>query len=195
MAEEREPIITPDEFHAMAYGVGIKDVELDAFLEIRDDSDRSSGIVAGSIVELRLTEVIRARMRSDKADITKRLFNPDGALGAFGSKVDLAYMLGFVSDTTFIDLAAIVKIRNAFAHRFEVSRYDHPAVLDKCKSLRTVDLHAGPIEGRNESIPYLGFEDYDSLRQQPRFRYITTAQVICYRCGMAARAGDAAPPV
>lgn len=190
--DEPKAPTTFEDFDDMGYGIGASEIERGAFQQVRSDSDRAVGVVAGSIVERRLMDAIRAQMRPDRAT-TKRLFNPDGPLGAFGPKIDLAYMLGMLSDSAATDLRLIKSIRNTFAHSLESSSFQEHEIADRCSRISIVDRHTGPVvpnESRNgfvaparPHVPYFAFGDHASLIKQPRFRYVTAAKVISYILG------------
>lgn len=192
---DREPVFTTDDFYASYYGVGQKPMDVEAFLQIRDDSDRAAGIVAGAMVEARLVEAIRSRMRSDRRDITKGLFEPEGALGAFGAKIDLAYLLDLLSDDAFNDLNDIKKVRNKFAHRHDVLSFEASGIRELCARLRLVVRHTGPLgHAKTGPVPSFGYSNHSELISQPRFRYVTTSQILCNRLGQAALSTDAELP-
>jgi hypothetical protein len=79
------------------------------------DSNRAVGVVWPAIVENRLTDALKAYLRPDDR-VFGDLFRPDGALGTFGSKIRLGYMLGLYEEDLKDDLVQLTKIRNAFAH-------------------------------------------------------------------------------
>lgn len=78
------------------------------------ESDRSVGIVAASLLDVLLEEMIRTFYVKDKhvAD----LFKDDHLLMTFYSKINVAYYSGYIPKTIYHDLKIICKIRNRFAH-------------------------------------------------------------------------------
>jgi DNA-binding MltR family transcriptional regulator len=96
--------------------------ELSAFFE--QSSDRAMGIMWAAIVENHLTAFLRLIMyRGDKA-VADELFKPTGPLGAFGTKIKLAYLLRVIDPITYKDYIYISKIRNAFAHDLSKTSFD-----------------------------------------------------------------------
>lgn len=89
--------------------------------------DRAIAISLPAIVENHLTSYIHAVMRPD-AKILNELFHPSGALGNFGTKIRLAYMLALIPKETYKDLIVIGKIRNEFAHKPSVKSLDQQPI-------------------------------------------------------------------
>lgn len=173
------------------YGKGERRIGPNPFAQVEYDSDRAAGIVAGSILERRLEEALRSRMKSDQVKISQNLFRPSGALGPFSTKIDLAYLLGFLSDGTYQDLTTIKNIRNDFAHELEIESFDVQSIKDRCKKLTLVERHVGPVPATDgpkidRPDPYLGLPDYQQKLAEPRFRYVMTAQLISNRLGECA---------
>lgn len=100
---------------------------IDDIKEFYEDSpDRGLAISLPAIIENRLTSILRAIMRPDEK-ILNELFQPSGALGDFGTKIRIAYMLRIVEKEFYEDLRSINKIRNHFAHRLEIKSLEqHP---------------------------------------------------------------------
>ncbi len=85
------------------------------FKEITIERDRGAALIMAGFLDAKLTDAIKACLRSDKDYLTK-LFKPGGPIGAFGTKVDLGYLLKLYRKETRRDLEAVVTIRNRFAH-------------------------------------------------------------------------------
>jgi DNA-binding MltR family transcriptional regulator len=78
------------------------------------ESDRSVGIVAASLLNVLLEELIREFYVKDRhvAD----LFKNDHLLMTFYSKINVAYYSGYIPKVIYHDLKIVCKIRNRFAH-------------------------------------------------------------------------------
>jgi Mannitol repressor len=170
------------------YGKGENRIGPNPFEQIEFDSDRAAGIVAGSIAETRLEQALRSRLRSEPPQIATDLFRPSGALGSFKIKIDVAYLMGVLSEEAFKDLTIIKNIRNDFAHELELDSFVRPSIRDRCKNLVLIDRHVGPIPtipSRDNPLPqvdrvspYMGLPDYEQKLSDPRFRYVMSAQII-----------------
>lgn len=104
------------------------------------DSNRAVAVVWPAIVENRLTDALRACMRKDERSANE-LFRPDGALGTFGQKVRLAYMLGLYERDLKDDLIFLTKIRNAFAHRVDIVSFETSPVRDYMDQMHVLKVH------------------------------------------------------
>jgi len=78
------------------------------------EGDRSVGIVAASLLDVLLEEMIRTFYVKDRnvAD----LFKNDHLLMTFYSKINVAYYSGYIPKVIYHDLKIVCKVRNKFAH-------------------------------------------------------------------------------
>jgi hypothetical protein len=104
------------------------------------DSNRAVAVIWPAIVENRLTDAIRASLRPDKK-VADEIFSPSGALGTFGQKIRLGYMLGLFGTDLRDDLTQHSKIRNAFAHRVDITSFEEAPVKDRMDAMRVVKVH------------------------------------------------------
>ncbi|MGH7238675.1 MAG: hypothetical protein ACREHG_01275 [Candidatus Saccharimonadales bacterium] len=195
-------LITTEGLGFYYYGKGEKQIGPNPFEQIEFDSDRAAGIVAGSIAERRLEQALRSRMRTDVPTTAGKLFRPSGALGSFSVKIDLASLLGILSDDAYKDLTNLKNIRNDFAHELELDSFDVPSVRDRCKNFVLVDRHVGPVPAKSiiedvadRADPYLGLRDYQRKLCDARFRYVMTAQIISYLLGQRSETSDGRLPM
>jgi len=86
------------------------------FLESSNsETDRGRALVASSLIEEMLEEVIRAFLIDNSA--TKNLFDAANApLSTLSAKASARRALGLISAAEFRDIDIVRKIRNAFAH-------------------------------------------------------------------------------
>jgi DNA-binding MltR family transcriptional regulator len=82
------------------------------------EGDRSAGIVAASLLDVLLEEMIRTFYVKDRnvAD----LFKDDHMLMTLYSKINVAYYSGYIPKVIYHDLKIVCKIRNRFAHSMSV---------------------------------------------------------------------------
>ena len=92
--------------------------------EFEDAPDRVVAILGGAYLDILVDQLLRAAFVNDDKEAEK-LVGIYGPLGANGSRCRLAYCLGLISAQERDDLAAIAKIRNAFAHKYDVASFDH----------------------------------------------------------------------
>jgi hypothetical protein len=100
-----------------------------ALKEIKTGSDRVAGIVTPAFLEDLLTTVLRSHLHQD-IELLNNILKPGRALGDFGVKIDMAFLVGIISDRARKDLNRIRKIRNAFAHNAALNTFDKSPVRD-----------------------------------------------------------------
>jgi DNA-binding MltR family transcriptional regulator len=106
-----------------------------AFFE--QSSDRAMAIIWAAIVENHLTSLLRMLMRreNEAVSIANELFKPTGPLGAFGTKIKLAYMLRIIEPDWYNDYIIISRIRNAFAHDLSKTGFDDQQITAWIKNM------------------------------------------------------------
>jgi DNA-binding MltR family transcriptional regulator len=72
-----------------------------------------------------------------KGSTTQRLLEPQGAIGGFATRVDLAYYLQLITKESHQDLTRIAQIRNKFAHNQFKLDFSDPEVQAICRELKT----------------------------------------------------------
>ena len=107
--------------------------------EFRNGHDRAVAILGGAYLEALVESLLRSFLKASPT--TTRLLEPSGAMGAHGSRVALALSLGLITDSVKCDLDVIARIRNAFAHDFEIESFNHDRVRDLCRNLKQPELH------------------------------------------------------
>ena len=119
-----------------------------ALKEIKTGSDRVAGIVTPAFLEELLTTVLRNHLRQD-IELLKNIFKPGGALGDFGVKIDIAFLVGIISDEATKDLHRIRKIRNEFAHKIDLDTFDKSPIRDWAMALTIPNWYK--FEGKSKS--------------------------------------------
>jgi hypothetical protein len=119
------------------------------------DSNRAVAVVWPAIVENRLTDALKAYMRSDET-VAKELFRPEGALGTFGQKIKLGYMLGLYEKDLKDDLVLLTKIRNAFAHRVDITDFETSPIRDYMDQMTVLKVHRNLFESMKKENPSEG---------------------------------------
>lgn len=165
-------------------------------------SDRAVAVILGSLVEGRLEMAIRSRLRRDVAVEKQldRMFRPSGPLGAFSNKIDLAFIMGLVTDAAYRDLVKIKDIRNAFAHHLDIRDFASASPRDLANNLKMVDTHIGNAEDSsdllsfdNNSAPRIWAHRHSKRRKVPRDRYVMAVQLFLTCLGLGAAPFTPAP--
>jgi hypothetical protein len=172
--------------------------------QLYTESDRSVGIIAGTIVELTLAAALKAYMHPNEK-ITDPLFLTTGPLGAFGTKIDLGFLIGIYGQDAHRDLVTMKDIRNRFAHSLAVKDFNSQQVRAWSMNLKLVERHTAQAQGaighggvatsespRTSQI-WIGTNDRDKTLSDPRERYLLSAQVFCAGLSPVVRTGMPSP--
>ncbi len=79
------------------------------------------------MLDASLSDLIQDRMVKDH-EVAAPMFHEGQPLGAFGSKIRLAYLIGLYSKSVYNDLHIVGKIRNAFAHKAEADSFSYDQI-------------------------------------------------------------------
>ncbi len=83
-------------------------------------SDRELAVVAASVLDLALAELLSKRLKNYPKECEEFLgLNADGRApcGSFGARIQLSLLTGIISTTIAMALRDVKNIRNKFAHR------------------------------------------------------------------------------
>lgn len=169
-----------------------------AFLELRHGSDRAAGIVAGSMVEIRLTAALKSCLHQDDK-ITKQFFKIGGPVGQLGPKADLAYLTGLISRDCYRDIVFMKDVRNAFAHQLEVTEFKDQPIRDWVANLKLVERHTCELgeafDNAKHGNTVHAVENRAEWLAKPRLRYLLSAEVLCGGFGVFLTHGLRMPKV
>ena len=97
-------------------------------------TERGAALSAVAMLDAALSAALQAWMVNDE-DVIQPMFHEGQPLGAFGSKIRLAYLLGMYSKVIYNDLNTVGKIRNAFAHKEDANDFDNPQIRSWTQNL------------------------------------------------------------
>ncbi|MDX2501140.1 MAG: MltR family transcriptional regulator [Deltaproteobacteria bacterium] len=103
--------------------------------EFRLESDRDCGSMAAAYLDEALKDMLASYMVNDKR-LIKDLFNGQGALATFSSRINIAFALGKLSKEAKNDLHIIRKIRNEFAQVSDSIDFENEIIKKSCKELK-----------------------------------------------------------
>jgi len=81
----------------------------------------------------------------------KKVFDGNGPLSTFSSKIDLCYRLGLISKDEYRVMHVVRSIRNQFAHKLGGVAFSSQSIADRCKSISIPRRMITP-----KHIPFLG---------------------------------------
>lgn len=130
--------------------------------EFQDESDRGAAIIAGSMLDDKLKTVLSDFFIETRQ--TKELLEgASSPLSTFNTRLNLAYCLGLISDIEYEDCNIIRRIRNDFAHKFELDfSFNDQKVKDLCWNLKA-------------DTP----GDKSSFRDKPRQLFVNAVVSLC----------------
>ncbi|MFA5965274.1 MAG: hypothetical protein WC804_14755 [Sphingomonas sp.] len=162
---------------SFVHGDGHNRIDSNPFDEILNAADRACALVVAAICEKRIEQALRGVLRDDP-DLMNMLFQPDGPLGAFKPKTALAYAADLISPEAFHDLKIIAGIRNDFAHKFAVTKFDEQSVAGRCANLKLPELHYGDIEDASDGHKQIRQGGVAEGLKDPRSRYVAANMLI-----------------
>jgi DNA-binding MltR family transcriptional regulator len=125
--------------------------------EFNHTSDRSCVIVATSILERLLGDLLRAHLVPNNSSTDTLFDGPNAPVSTLSARIDFAYRLGLISHQLARDLHLIRRIRNDFAHSIEGCSFQNAGVTNQVSELiRSQDLKS--------RAPFMFTTPYDSVR-------------------------------
>jgi len=108
---------------------------------LTSETDRGSVLMAAAFIEDKLLQMLKDFMVKNKS-IQKKIFEGNGALATFSSKIQMAYLLGLIPKNIFDDLNILKRLRNDFAHNAKPISFKTDYVKDRCNALQVVSKTA-----------------------------------------------------
>jgi len=105
-------------------------VLVDALYET--ESDRGAALIAGSIAENALDQILIVRFVPMSPPQRDALFEYNAPLGTFSAKIKLAYAFGFIDKIIRDDFDRIREIRNVFAHSMIAVKFVDEVIRRTC---------------------------------------------------------------
>jgi DNA-binding MltR family transcriptional regulator len=174
-------------------------IDQDVINELNTASDRSVGVIAGAMVDSRLSDLLRLEMHGGYQDeaydskIRKQMFDADGPIGSYGARCGIAYLLGFFTTDAHADLQTFGSIRNSFAHYTEHNSFDSESIKARCGNFRLLEKRIEkatgwmeddtgkriPIDTIQQSREHFAIQlaDYENALKTPKGRFIATAKL------------------
>ncbi|MGO9237898.1 MAG: hypothetical protein ACLP4V_28845 [Methylocella sp.] len=113
--------------------------------EIEGERDRGAALIAAALVDERLLQTIKLRLRPETADdknVHAMLFKRTGGLSSNFSRIHLGYLLQLYPIEIFDLLVTVNEIRNKFAHEMAPISFPSIGVIENCTKLKKSLLKA-----------------------------------------------------
>ncbi len=105
--------------------------------ELGKESDRGCALLAASYLDSILEQMLKSKLIGTNKQL-ESLFDFNGPLGTFSSKILLSYSLGLISKARMDDLQTIRKIRNEFGHSPSIISFSSKKINSLCNNLKMV---------------------------------------------------------
>jgi len=103
--------------------------------ELTNESDRGCALLAASHIDYLLEEALKSKLIGSKNEFNT-LFDFNGPLGNFSSRISISYSIGLITKEEKLDLQIIRSIRNKFGHSPIAINFESPDVSSLCNNLR-----------------------------------------------------------
>ncbi len=114
--------------------------------ELRDqlvqESDRGLCLLAIGRMDNVLTEFLQLKLLGSKT-FKRDLFNNNGPLGTFSSKIKMCLAMGLISNGYYQEIEVMRKIRNIFAHSDQPITFESKEVETLCLGLKVFAAQKG----------------------------------------------------
>ncbi|WP_316633492.1 MltR family transcriptional regulator [uncultured Flavobacterium sp.] len=114
---------------------------------LNKETDRGCALMAASFLESELADLLRKKLVGTKSQLDN-LFEFNGPLGTFSSKIKICYSLGFINKATMDDLDLIRKIRNEFGHDYNPIDFSTEAIKNRIGNLKSNFFNSGEVSPR-----------------------------------------------
>jgi mannitol operon repressor len=116
--------------------------EFGEFLNLfNKETDRGASLVAASILDEKLYEILKAFFIDDEESI-ELLDGKNAILGTFVARISACYCLGLIQENEFAELNIFRRIRNEFGHKWKDVTFETQKIRDLCFNLPWL----GPVE-------------------------------------------------
>lgn len=98
------------------------------------ETDRGCALMAAAYLDSQLAELLKLYFVDDSR-LAKDLFEHNGPLASFSSRIDVAFALGLIGPHARRELHLIRRIRNDFGHEAKPISFDYAAIASRCREL------------------------------------------------------------
>ena len=122
-------------------------------IDLAEESDRGAVIVAAAILEDDLAKVLETILVANDVPEKhrKEMFDVNGPLSSFSSKMLICYGFGLISRDVFDDLTKIRRLRNRFAHSSGDVDFFSEEINSIVFNLKCTELPRKEFEGKRYS--------------------------------------------
>lgn len=126
-------------------------IDKHAAAEMACSDDRRCAMIGGAYLEDRLTGAARHMLVRDD-EIFEEMFRANGVLGAFESKIRIAYMIGMINEPFMNDLMKLKEVHDRFARRHYITEFEHPEIRNLLTKFHLVSVGTKIDERFNKGV-------------------------------------------
>jgi|SRR5579883_98351 len=115
---------------------------------LNEGTDLACALIGAAAIEQALGSLLEKYLLA--GGTTERLLDPNGILGTFSARTDMAYCLGLISKKILHNAKLIGQIRNEFAHSHLSVNFTTKSIADLCKKLTVMELPKPKDEKRHQ---------------------------------------------
>jgi len=159
-----------------------------AFLDVLNgEPDFSVVIISIGYVDACLAALLHRFLI--QSSVTEELLDPRrGPLGSFATKADLAYVLGLIPKSMYLDLQQLAEIRNQVAHHHLNLNFADASISDACLKLQ----YLGTLKIGDFDEPAFPPERMPSPKEQFKFTAVVISNLLLTESERIARRETAA---
>jgi hypothetical protein len=125
------------------------------FTELKGLPDRAVGLLAATILDVRLESAIKVNLHdSANKKLFRMLFDYSGVAASFGNRINLGFAIGLYTEGTMNDLHVIRRIRNEFANKQVLKDFDVQSMRTLISTLRIAEKYEININDKASTSGY-----------------------------------------
>lgn len=140
---------------------------------LKDESDRGAVLIAASMLDVALENLLKKKL-VDSEKRSDPIFENNGSLGTFSSKIEMSYRLGLISKQQKLMFNTFRQLRNEFAHSSIPLTLSDNAIRDRLQAafdhnpiLR--DLYVDAVQASTYEDHGISQEETDNKLKSGRF--------------------------
>lgn len=140
--------------------------------ELTKETDRGCALMAAAFLDNELMLMLSDKIIGPKR-FKQSVFEFNGPLGSFSSRIKMGYSLGLISKEILEDLDLIRKVRNEFGHRYEPISFESEPVKSWIIGLKQTFYKKNEAKPRsifNNTVLGVLAHIHGAFLQEPRFK-------------------------
>ncbi len=102
---------------------------------LSEESDRGAVLIAASLLDVALENLVKAKLVKQKNKKDSLFDGANAPLGTFSSRIEIAFRLGLIQNSTREMLDVFRRLRNDFAHKISIKSLEDPIVKNRLNAI------------------------------------------------------------